>query len=234
MAVFDDLVDSYLAIWNEQDTLRKRRGVVALWAPDGTLDGMSPAVYPHWSIPDGHVLRLAKDIVARRDTLRFYWEVVPDDGGSPIAHGMDFIVLDEQGGIRSAHRFGEPPVRSALLNELADRYIELWHEPVPARRHTGVQSIWAADAVLDGEAGPAYGRAAIEAAMTRKYEHVVSRGFVFERTGHAAGRVDVAKLTWELVPSDGGAPISVGLDFLELDPTGQIRRCYQFCDPPVV
>ncbi|HEX4725793.1 MAG TPA: hypothetical protein VH333_24990 [Pseudonocardiaceae bacterium] len=224
-----DLVARYVASWNERDA-KVRNGLLAeLWAPEAAPN----AEYAACPARDGFVLRPTSDITGRRNTVRFTWDLVPATGGAPVSRGFDFVVLDDDGRVANAHRFAQPPPPSGRLNELADRYLALWHEPTDVLRERGIAGLWAPEGVLDWYRGQSRGYAAIGAVLAGKYAHVVNRGFVFERTGDAAGGRGVLKLDWELVPAGGGAPVAVGLDFLELDESGRIRIGYEFCDPPV-
>jgi hypothetical protein len=225
-----DLVRRYVAGWNEPDQERRRGALSRLWDP-ATVGDRAP-----WPSRDGFVFRPTAEIVGQRNTLRFAWDLVPGDGGTPVARGFDFVVLDGAARITAAHRFARQAPHSARLNALADRFVALWHEPLPRSRERGVAAGWTPDGILEWYGGQSSGHRAITAFLTAKYEHVVNRGFVFRRIGNAAADRGVVQLDWELVPTGGGAPVGVGVDLLFLveDGSGRIRTCYEFCTPPVV
>ncbi|QND44511.1 hypothetical protein HB780_01615 (plasmid) [Rhizobium lusitanum] len=46
-----------------------------------------------------------------------------------------------------------------------------------------------------------------------------------------AGQGDALRILWEIAPSNGGAAIATGSEFLLLDEAGKVRLDYQFNDP---
>lgn len=111
-----DLVERYLAAWNERDP-RKRGDLIAkTYAEDATytdphregaghggLSTMIEAV--HAMFPDAYRFRLASDVESHHDRLRFRWEA----GGTPDAPlhfgGTDFATLSADGRIQSVTGF---------------------------------------------------------------------------------------------------------------------------------
>ncbi len=56
--------------------------------------------------------------------------------------------------------------------------------------------------------------------MSRAYEEFVAPGaFVFRSRGNADRLRDMVKFGWEMVPREGGAAASAGLEILVLGPT---------------
>jgi hypothetical protein len=223
--IFADLVHRYLAVWNEPNDELRRGALASLWAHSTVPNGE----HATWPAGAGFRLRTTSDVIARRNTVRFTWELAPIDGGEATAQGLDFMILDETGRITEAHRFD---AESVQCNHVADRYLALWHEPDAAARRRGIERMWAPDGVLDWHRGRSSGHAAIAAVFTDKYEQIVNRGFVYERTSNVATDRDAVKVDWQLVPTGGGAPVAVGLDVVALDSLGRIRTAYEFCDPP--
>lgn len=132
--------------------------------------------------------------------------------------------------------------------ELSGRYVALWNEPDAEARRTTVRELWAAEGaqilqppreMLEkahrvGFTNPvleARGHQELEARVTRAYEEFVAPGqFRFRLSGDAARLREVLKFRWEMVPTGGGDPVAVGLEFLILDPHGRIRADYQFIE----
>ena len=131
--------------------------------------------------------------------------------------------------------------------DLAERYVAVWNEPDATTRGAAVRELWSPDAAQKlqppeemrerasalgvGVALEVRGHAALEERVTRSYEEFVERGgHAFRLKGGAAQVSDVVKLTWEMVPRDGGEAAAVGHQVLVLAEDGRIRVDYQFID----
>jgi hypothetical protein len=112
----NEIVDSYLATWNESDP-EQRRALVArtfsddasyldpLMSGDGAhgIDAMIGAAQQQFP---GHRFTLAAGPDAHHDRVRFSWTLAVD-GGEPIARGVDFAVLAHDGRLKSVTGFLE-------------------------------------------------------------------------------------------------------------------------------
>ncbi len=114
MSDVKDLVERYLAIWNERDAGARRAAVDGLCAEDATytdplvdvagrdaIDAVIGAVQQRF--PD-FVFRLAGDVDAHHDLARFTWELGPEDGEAVVV-GFDVAVLTGDGRIGKVHGF---------------------------------------------------------------------------------------------------------------------------------
>jgi hypothetical protein len=133
---------------------------------------------------------------------------------------------------------------------LADRYMAMWNEPDPGARRELIRSLWAPDgaqiladppeAARDTavrlQFGPpsfeVHGHAALEARVTRAYEMFVASGeYRFQPNG---ARHDLLKglvtFAWEMVSTADGTHAGGGVEVLDLDDDGKIRRDYQFIE----
>ena len=110
-----EIIERYLAAWNETDPAARRGLVDALWAPDGSytdpladahgpaeIDGLIGAVQQQF--PD-FVFTLGGPVDANHNQARFTWHLGPAGAGEPPVIGFDVVVLDENGQIRSVHGF---------------------------------------------------------------------------------------------------------------------------------
>jgi hypothetical protein len=113
-------VDRYVNIWNEPDADRRRQTVRELWQEDArhlarTLeavgyDGIETRVasaYQKWVKEKGNVFRLRDGVDGHHDTIKLRWEMLPAAGGEVISIGFDFLVLGEDGRIRTGYQFIE-------------------------------------------------------------------------------------------------------------------------------
>lgn len=101
-----DLVDRYIATWNETDDARRRARVAETFAPAGRyvdplaaaaghaeIDAMIRAVQTRFP---GLVFTPRRDPDTHGPYMRFSWSLGPA-GGAPIAGGTDFAVVDDDG-----------------------------------------------------------------------------------------------------------------------------------------
>ncbi len=99
-----DLVDRYVAVWNETDLERRRMQIAALWVPDGQHYVGVREVLGYAALEQritdshnknvrdgGHHFRAVKDARMLRDIVVFNWEMLPSAADGVAAHG--FIVL---------------------------------------------------------------------------------------------------------------------------------------------
>src|ERR1700748_2079749 len=110
-----EMVERYLAAWNEKDASRRRKLVDELWAEDGSytdplgdangpaeIDGLIGAVQQQF--PD-FVFTLGGPVAAHHEQARFTWHLGPEGAAEPIVIGFDVAVLNGGGQIRSVYGF---------------------------------------------------------------------------------------------------------------------------------
>jgi hypothetical protein len=108
-----ELVDLYIATWNETDPARRRELIERTWTEDGQyldplmagegqeeIDAMIDAVQARFP---GYQFRRTSEIDAHHDRVRFTWELGPDGEGAP-AGGLDVGVIAD-GRLRSITGF---------------------------------------------------------------------------------------------------------------------------------
>jgi hypothetical protein len=102
MSQFNDLVERYIALWNETDAGRRRRLIAEtfsegaryvdpLMASEGhaEIDGMVEAVQQRFP---GYRFRRAGNVDGHHDRIRFCWELA-EEGGAVVAKGTDFATV---------------------------------------------------------------------------------------------------------------------------------------------
>ncbi|MDP9844446.1 hypothetical protein [Streptosporangium lutulentum] len=131
-----ELVDRYVAVWNEPDAELRRKAVAALWTEDGVqilqppreireaaialgltsileargheaLDVRVTRSYEKFVAPGEFVFRPRDNADRLADVVKFNWEMVPTGGGEPAGVGLEILVLDEGGRIRTDYQFIE-------------------------------------------------------------------------------------------------------------------------------
>lgn len=102
MSNVTDLIDRYIAVWNETDAERRRDLIARMWTEDSTyidplmqgegrggIDAMIHGVQAQFP---GLLFRRTSDVDAHNDRVRFSWELGPE-GGPALAGGIDFGVV---------------------------------------------------------------------------------------------------------------------------------------------
>ncbi len=120
-----EFVDRYVNIWNEPDPERRRATIRDLWHEDARhlartiealrYDGIEARVanaYQKWVKEKGNVFRLRDGVDGHHGTIKLRWEMLPADDqekpdGKVISIGFDFLVLGEDGRIRTGYQFIE-------------------------------------------------------------------------------------------------------------------------------
>ena len=97
-----DLIDRYIAIWNETDAARRRDLIARTWTEQASyldplmqgdgqagIDAMVAGVQQRFP---AHRFRRAGAVDAFKDRVRFRWELAPE-GGAAIVEGTDFALV---------------------------------------------------------------------------------------------------------------------------------------------
>lgn len=121
------------------------------------------------------------------------------------------------------------------VDSILQRYLAMWHEPDTARRHALVAGLWAADAANYSRRFAFHGLAEIVERVDRAHaEWVATKGFRFQPTGNTDAHNNIIKFCWQMVPRDGGAVDSRGLDILIVQDDGRLAAVYHFAEPAPV
>ncbi len=102
MSYFTDLIDRYIATWNETNADRRRELIARTWTEDATyldplmcgegqagIDSMIQGVQAQFP---GLQFRRTSEVDAHNDRVRFAWELGPE-GGQALAGGVDFGLI---------------------------------------------------------------------------------------------------------------------------------------------
>ncbi|NUW32421.1 nuclear transport factor 2 family protein [Nonomuraea sp. SMC257] len=108
MSDINELVQRYLAAWNETDATARRAALAEVFAEDATytdplvsvrgLDGLDATIAAVQGQFGGLVFSLGGAVDAHHDIARFTWNLGPE-GAEPLAVGFDVAVVGEDGRI---------------------------------------------------------------------------------------------------------------------------------------
>jgi len=98
------IVDAYIAVWNETDGAARQALIAETWTEDGTYTDPLADVAGHGGIDalvgavqaqfPGFVFRRLGEVGAHHAFIRFSWEAGPADGEAVVA-GTDVALVDD-------------------------------------------------------------------------------------------------------------------------------------------
>jgi hypothetical protein len=130
-----ELVRRYVAVWNEPDAELRRKAIHDLWAEDGahilqppqeirqaaaelgfpsiTLQALGhealevrvTRAYREFVAPGKFIFQPRDNADRLGEIVKFNWEMVPAGGGEPAGAGLEILVLDEDGRIKTDYQF---------------------------------------------------------------------------------------------------------------------------------
>jgi hypothetical protein len=114
MSNLTDLIDRYIAMWNDTDAARRRNLITQTWTEAASyldpvmngegqagIDAMVQGVQARFP---GHRFRRTSDVDAHHDRVRFSWELAPEDGPA-VVNGTDFGVVAADGRLQTITGF---------------------------------------------------------------------------------------------------------------------------------
>src|SRR5215472_537393 len=133
-----ELVSRYVAVWNQADAELRRKAIHDLWAKDGghvlqppqemrqaaaglgfpapvlearghdELEVRVTRAYEEFVAPGNFTFQPRDNADRLGNVVKFTWEMVPSDGGAAAGAGLEILVLDEDGRIKTDYQFIEP------------------------------------------------------------------------------------------------------------------------------
>lgn len=113
-----DLAARYAAVWNESDPEVRRTSIATVWRPDGSHYVKERQVRGHAELEqrvtasheknvrdNGNRFRVRPGAQRLRDVVTFMWEMLPRDGETVLAVGLEFLVLDTNDQIVTDYQF---------------------------------------------------------------------------------------------------------------------------------
>ena len=120
MNSIEDLVQTFVSVWNERDAARRSEMVRTLWVPDGRHLMGAQDVRGHGALEErvatsndrnviekGYVFRPAKAIQALPGVIKFRWDMARSETGEVISAGVGFLIINDEGRIVCDYLFTE-------------------------------------------------------------------------------------------------------------------------------
>lgn len=119
MSTPQEIAVRYVELWNETDTVKRRRAIEAFFAPNAEHYVKSREAIGHEALEHriigsheknvrdgGYRFRAVAGAQQLRNVVTFKWEMTPAaDPNTVVAVGLEFIVLDEHGRAVSDYQF---------------------------------------------------------------------------------------------------------------------------------
>ncbi len=112
------LADRYVAVWNERDAASRRRLIEQLWIPHGEHFVGTREVRGYDELEkriigsheknvrgNGNRFQAMTDARQLRDAVSFHWEMLRGESDEVAAVGLEFLIVDAQGRIRTDYQF---------------------------------------------------------------------------------------------------------------------------------
>jgi hypothetical protein len=112
--------------------------------------------------------------------------------------------------------------------EIADRYVAVWHETDAQIRRDLIARLWVEDGRHYVGEREAHGYDALEQRIIGSHEKNVRDGDNRFRAGNARALRDVVTFDWTMVPAGGGEALATGREILLLAEDRRILVDYQF------
>jgi hypothetical protein len=122
----NDLIDRYLACWNEIDSTTRRALITKTWADDASYidplvdarghDAIDAAIAATQGQFPGHVFALAGPVDAHHDVARFSWGL-GRDGDEPLVIGSDVASVGTDGRLARVVGFLDKVPGGATAND---------------------------------------------------------------------------------------------------------------------
>lgn len=113
-----ELATRYAAVWNESDPEVRRATIATLWRRDGSHYVKERQVRGHAELEQRVIGSYEKNVRDNRnrfrvrpgaqrlrDVVTFTWEMLPGDGETVLAVGLEFLVLDANDQIITDYQF---------------------------------------------------------------------------------------------------------------------------------
>jgi hypothetical protein len=118
MGLPQEIVDRYVALWNEANPAVRALEIRALWAPDGAnfyrdkmvigylaLEERVAASHDKNVASSNYRFRDRKDARQTHNGVAFTWEMVSAGGNEVLAVGLEILLLDADGRLSADYQF---------------------------------------------------------------------------------------------------------------------------------
>jgi len=239
MQAASDLIDRYVAVWNEPDRDARRRRIESVWGPGGAtcyrlldargyeaIEARVAGSWERWLREGKYIFRPVRAI-AHGKAVRFEFAMVATADGRIEAQGLCYLLSDGGGRIAQDYQFN-PTVNDAA--DLANEYLAPWNEPDAGLRQTLLAKLWATDCAYFDRKAETHGLTAIAERVADAHRRLVAKGQILSAAGRSQRHHDVAHIGRRAALPDRRGASEAGSTLLIMDENGRIASAYQFDD----
>jgi SnoaL-like domain len=112
------LADRYVAAWNETDPGARRKAIESLWTEQGEHYVDTRRAVGFAALEDrisrsheknvaglGNRFRAVQDARRLQNAVTFHWQMLPGDGDTVLATGLEFLIVNDGGRIEVDYQF---------------------------------------------------------------------------------------------------------------------------------
>ncbi|HVI05277.1 MAG TPA: hypothetical protein VM711_04185 [Sphingomicrobium sp.] len=232
-----DIIEQYVAVWNEADPDCRRERIRSVWAPDGSTcyrlldahgyDAIEERVRASWDrwLRDGKYTFRPKQVAAHHDAIRFDFALVTLPEGEVEANGLSFLLLNSDGRLQRDYQFNPSADEQ---NDIVDRYLAVLNEPDPMVRRRQIAELWMSQGMFVSQTAMRKGHAALQAEAAAAHHARLARGRVYRSAHRTQAHHNVIKFTWRVGNSSDAEVCAAGTELLILERDGRIGLDYSF------
>jgi len=237
MPVATDLIDRYVAVWNEPDRDMRRRRIESVWAPDGTtcyrlldargyeaIEARVAGSWERWLRESKYIFRAVRTASHHR-AVKFDFAMVATADGKIEAQGLCYLLLDDNDRIAHDYQFN-PTIDEAA--DLAKTYLAPWNEPDAGRQRGSLAALWAPDCAYFDAQTETRGLEQLVAKAAAMQHGLAARDQILAPAERSQRHHGVAHIGWHIAPADGGGNAGAGSTLLIMDEDGRAAAGYQF------
>jgi hypothetical protein len=240
MEASTDLIDQYVAVWNEPDPARRRRRIAEVWAPNGTTcyrlldargyEAIEARVAGSWDrwLREGKYAFRAVKAISHHQAIRFDFAMISTGDGRVEAKGLSYLLLDDDG--RIVHDFQFNPSANDAL-DLAQDYLASWYDRNAKHRRERIEKLWADNGKFFAQNLTAKGVGAIGRAADQAFSDPATSRLAVSPVHQSQRHHNLAQLGWKIAPKQASMPTNAISALLIFDDSGRISTAYHFVVP---
>lgn len=233
----NQIMENYVAVWNESDPGERRRRIRSVWAEDGRTcyrwsdahgyEEIERRVTGSWEkwLRDGKYIFKPQKVACHHDVVRFNFVMATVPEGRIQAQGLSFLTLDANGHIRSDVQFN-PTATEA--EDIAERYLAVLNEQDTIVRRNRVIELWAPDATYITAGSVRYGHTDVLIGLREFHDRSATPELPFVSAKQSHGHHNFVTFKWLTRDKRAGSPAFQWSSLILLDESGRIRTACQF------